>query len=139
MNHLTIGELAQQAGVGVQTVRYYERLGLLEPPARSASGYRQFDGEAAARLRFIRRAKDLGFTLDQIRQLLALRLKPGATCDEVKPQAEAKLTDIEAKITMLQRMAGVLRRLTDACDGRAGDDVDTCPILQALEADDGMD
>jgi len=134
----TIGDLAREAGVGVETIRYYERQGLLAAPARTAAGYRQFGSDAVTRLRFIRRAKELGFTLRQIRELLALRVDPGSTCGQVKAQAEAKRTDIEAKIQSLQRMAEALDALIRACAGR-GDpndaDVATCPILKALEHD----
>lgn len=135
----TIGELAQQAGVGVETIRYYERRGLLATPTRSPSGYRRFNDDALRRLRFIRRAKDLGFTLRQIRELLALRLEPGATCEQVKARAEAKLADIESKARTLQRMAGALRDLTRACEGRPDADADDCPILKTLEDDDVAD
>src|SRR4051794_20492053 len=115
MKPLTIGQLARRAGVGVETVRFYERQGLLEEPDRRASGYRQYPEEVVARLRFIRRAKDLGFTLGEIKELLALRLDPGATRADVRRQAEDKLAAIAAKIHDLQRMQAALRRLTDAC------------------------
>lgn len=86
MKPLTIGEVARQAGVGVETVRFYERQGLLEEPERRASGYRQYDEEAVAILRFIRRAKELGFTLREIKALLALRLADSASNKEAPPQ-----------------------------------------------------
>src|ERR1041384_5413921 len=98
MKPLTIGEVARRAGVGVETVRFYERQGLLAEPPRRGSGYRQYDQEAVAVLRFIRRAKELGFTLREIKGLLALRLDASATRAEVRKQAEAKLADIEARI-----------------------------------------
>ena len=103
MKPLTIGEVARQAGVGIETVRFYERQGLLEEPERRASGYRQFDQEAVAVLKFIRRAKELGFTLKEIKSLLALRMDASATKAEVREQAKAKVADIEAKIADLQR------------------------------------
>jgi Hg(II)-responsive transcriptional regulator len=131
MKPLTIGEVARRASVGVETVRFYEREGLLEEPARRQSGYRQYGEGAVARLRFIRRAKALGFTLKEIRELLALRLDPGATRADVRRRAEGKVADIEAKIRDLTAMRQALLRLTAACDGQgpaAG-----CPILEALD------
>jgi MerR family transcriptional regulator, copper efflux regulator len=131
MKPLTIGEVARQAGVGVETVRFYERQGLLEEPERRASGYRQYDQEAVAVLRFIRRAKELGFTLKEIKGLLGLRLDAEATRAEVRAQAKAKVGDIEAKIADLQRMRDVLQSLIRKCHG---DGTTTgCPILGAME------
>jgi Cu(I)-responsive transcriptional regulator len=128
---LSIGEVARQAGVGVETVRFYERQGLLEEPQRRASGYRQYDGQAVAVLRFIRRAKALGFTLKEIKGLLALWLDASATRAEVRQQARAKVADIEAKIADLQRMREALLKLIKKCHG---DGTATgCPILKAIE------
>src|SRR5437867_9097723 len=104
MNALTIGQLARHGGVGVETVRFYEREGLLDEPARKASGYRQYTEDVVARLRFIKRAKALGFTLKEIGELLALRLDPETSCAEIKDRAKAKIDDIQAKIRDLQRM-----------------------------------
>lgn len=104
MKTLRIGEVAQQAGVGVETVRFLERTGLLEEPQRKASSYRQYDEETVDALRFIRRAKELGFTLKEIKTLLDLRLDTSATRAEVREQARDKVADIEAKIADLQRM-----------------------------------
>jgi Hg(II)-responsive transcriptional regulator len=135
MKPLTIGAVARQAGVGVETVRFYERQGLLAEPQRRASGYRQYDGEAVSVLRFIRRAKELGFTLKEIKALLALRLDASATRAEVRKQARAKVADIEARIADLQRMRDVLQNLIRNCHG---DGTTTgCPILGALEGRDG--
>ena len=131
MKPLTIGEVARQAGVGVETVRFYERRGLLEEPQRRASGYRQYDGEAVAVLRFIRRAKELGFTLKEIKALLDLRLDASATRAEVRRQATAKVADIEAKIADLQRMRDVLHKLIRKCHGDGA--ASGCPILEALQ------
>jgi Hg(II)-responsive transcriptional regulator len=130
MGPLTIGQVARRTGVGVETVRFYERQGLLEEPAREASGYRQYPEDAVARLRFIRRAKELGFTLREIKDLLALRLDPGATRADVRKRAEAKIADIEARVRDLQRMREALLRLTAACAGHGP--VSGCPILEAL-------
>ena len=131
MTFLTIGEVARQAGIGVETVRFYERQGLLEEPQRRASGYRQFDPEAVAVLRFIRRAKELGFTLKEIKGLLALRRDASATRAEVRQQAKAKVTDIEARIADLQRMRDVLLKLVKKCHGDGA--ATGCPILEALQ------
>jgi Hg(II)-responsive transcriptional regulator len=127
---LTIGQLAREAGVGVETVRFYERQGLLEEPARRASGYRQYGEEVVSRLNFIRRAKELGFTLREIAELLTLRDDPDTTRADVRRRAEAKVTDIDTRIRYLQRMRDALSRLTATChgDGPAA----TCPILEAL-------
>lgn len=131
MKPLTIGEVARQAGVGIETVRFYERQGLLEEPERRASGYRQFDLEAVAVLKFIRRAKELGFTLKEIKSLLALRLDASATRAEVREKAKAKIADIEAKIADLQRMRDVLEKLVKKCHGAGA--ATGCPILEALQ------
>ena len=90
MKSFTIGQVAKHAGVGVETVRFYERKGLLEEPERKASGYRQFDEKVVDRIRFIRRAKELGFTLKEIKELLELRLDPATTCADVQSRAEAR-------------------------------------------------
>jgi MerR family copper efflux transcriptional regulator len=131
MKSLTIGEVARQAGVGVETVRFYERQGLLEEPPRRASGYRQFDQDTVDVLRFIRRAKELGFTLKEVKGLLALRLDASATRAEVRQQANAKVTDIEARIADLQRMRDVLLKLVKKCHGDGA--ATGCPILEALQ------
>src|SRR5690348_11902107 len=130
MKPLTIGEVARRAGIGVETVRFYEREGLLAEPARRASGYRQYGEDAVPRLRFIRRAKTLGFTLKEIAELLALRDDPDATRADVRRQAQSKVADIEAKVRDLQRMKEALLTLAATChgDGPAGG----CPILEAL-------
>ena len=131
METLKIGQLAQRAQVNVDTVRYYERRGLIAEPARRKSGYRQYTSADVDRIRFIKRAQDLGFTLNEILDLLELRVDPDTTCDEVKQQAEAKITDIAAKIQTLQQMKRVLSRLVASCDARAP--TSECPILEALE------
>ncbi len=131
MTYLTIGKVARLAEVGVETIRYYERQGLLDKPPRSAAGYRQYSEETVARLRFIKRAKSLGFSLREIRELLALRIDPQSTCDDVRRAAEAKIRDIEEKIRALRRMKEVLTKLAAECPGQAP--VSQCPILDALE------
>jgi MerR family copper efflux transcriptional regulator len=129
----TIGSVARRAGVGVETVRFYERQGLITQPARGASGYRQYPEETVVRLRFIQRAKALGFSLREIRELLSLRIDPTGHSGAVKARAQAKIADIEEKIRTLRRMKETLARLSAACDGCAP--VRACPILDALEAD----
>lgn len=130
MNTLTIGRVAQQAGVGVETVRFYERQGILEEPPRRQSGYREYGEDAVARLRFIKRAKQLGFTLKEIKELLALRRDPSTPAAEVKRRAEAKIADIEMKVRSLQKMKKALLKLTTACS-RHGT-ISECPLLGAL-------
>lgn len=136
MKPLTIGQVAKRAGIGVETVRYYEREGLLEAPERRPSGYRQFNEGIVARLRFIRRAKDLGFTLNEIKELLSLRLDPSTTCADVKKRAEAKITDIEGRIDSLKRMRRSLVKLTKGCRGQGV--TSDCPILDALDDGENM-
>lgn len=123
-----IGTLAKRAGVGIDTVRYYERSGLLAPSQRLSSGYRRYTPLELARLRFIRRAQALGFTLSEVRELLTLSAKRDVA--RVKRSAEAKLQDVDRKILALQKIRDGLATLVAACPGhgRAAD----CPILQAL-------
>ena len=131
MNTLRTGDLARQGGVHLETVRYYERRGLLPKPPRTSAGYRAFDVEAVRRLRFIKDAQALGFSLKEIKALLALRLDPRASCAEVRRRAEAKIADIDAKLRALRAMKRALVRLTAACAGRGP--VSACPILESLE------
>lgn len=134
MDGLTIGELAKQAQVNRETVRYYERRRLLGPPPRSPSGYRLFSEEALRRLRFIRHAKALGFSLNEIRELLALRVSSVDACERMRDRTQAKIEDIERKVRALQRMKSVLSRLSAACSQRRT--TVNCPILDTLEAND---
>lgn len=131
MNSMTIGNVAKRAGVGVETLRFYEREGLIDEPPRRASGYRQYPTDTVDRVRFIRHAKDLGFSLKEIKELMALRIAPGATCAQVKERAEVKLEDIEKKIRSLQRMKRVLQQLMSACGAKGP--ASECPVLDALE------
>jgi Hg(II)-responsive transcriptional regulator len=132
MESLTIGKLARLAEIGVETVRFYEREGLIAEPPRRRSGYRQYPEETVHRLRFIRRAKELGFTLREIKELLGLRVDPSsdATCDAVRKLAEEKIADVRGRIRTLQRMEAVLTRLADSCRNRAV--TSECPILEVL-------
>ena len=133
MPGLTIGQVAKAAGVGVETVRFYERQGLFDPPPRRPSGYRQFPEDIVHRLRFIRRAKELGFSLKEIRELLDLRLDPGATCADIKGRAQGKIDAINEKVKTLRRMKRSLGKLLAACDGKATLPADECPILASLD------
>ncbi len=131
METFTIGKVARQAGIGVETIRFYERTGLLEEPPRNASGYRQYTSEAVVKLLFIQKAKRLGFSLHEIGELFALRQSKDATCDEVKKQALEKIETIEAKIEDLLRMKEALSELTCQCSGSGP--ASECPILTALD------
>src|SRR5216684_812197 len=131
MKSLTIGRLAKQAGVNLETVRFYERRGLLPTPPRSASGYRLFPADAARRLRFIRRAQELGFSLKEIRELLSLRVSRATKSRDIRARTEGKIADIDAKIRSLESMKRTLRKLTKACDGCVP--IAECPILDSLD------
>ncbi|HSG46555.1 MAG TPA: heavy metal-responsive transcriptional regulator [Longimicrobiales bacterium] len=128
---MRIGELAEMAGVGVQTVRYYERRGLLPEPSREESGYRKYADGDLARLRFIVKAKSLGFTLSEIRDLLALRVDPGSTADDVRRRAQSKLDGVDARLRDLGRIRDALSRLVETC--QAHGDAEECALLHALE------
>ena len=128
---LTIGQLARIVGVNVQTVRYYERLNLLAPSARRPSGYRLYGHEEERRLRFIKNAQALGFTLREIAELLALRVGSTARCGDVQKKARAKLVQVASKVDDLQVLARALNRLIRAC--RVGQPTGHCPILMSLE------
>ncbi|MNC86331.1 Mercuric resistance operon regulatory protein [compost metagenome] len=116
-------------------MRYYEREGLLQKPARAANGYRQYPADAVARLRFIRQAKELGFSLNEIKELLSLRVTPGKSCADVRAHAEHKIADVDRRIASLKRVRGVLVKLASACSGKGP--VTQCPILEALEREEG--
>jgi MerR family transcriptional regulator, copper efflux regulator len=131
MNGLTIGELAEQANVHVETLRYYEGRGLIDRPARSASNYRLYPADAARRARFSKRAQALGFSLKDIKGLLSLRAVPETECGEVRRHAEAKIIDISEKIQALTAMKRVLSKLVTECSGERP--LAECPILESLE------
>ncbi|MDR3619532.1 MAG: MerR family DNA-binding protein [Paludisphaera borealis] len=130
---LTSGALAESAGVNVETLRFYERKGLLPTPPRRASGYREYPTEDVQRIRFIKRAQELGFSLVEIKELLALRVRPGATPADVKTRAEEKLADIRRKIASLKAMEKALKKLNETCSGHGP--MAECPILHHLEGD----
>jgi len=128
---LTIGQLAKMAGVHVQTVRYYERRDLLQPTARKASGYRMYGDDALKRLRFIKNAQALGFTLREVNELLNLRVSSAARCGTMRVKAQAKLRQVEAKTRNLLVLSRALKRLIRSC--LAGQPTENCPILQTLD------
>lgn len=129
---LTIGQLAKTLSISTDTIRLYERQGLIAEPPRSDNGYRHYPSNTIARLRFIQRAKTMGFTLKQIGELLAIQRTSQHTCDEVRQQAQHKLLDIEHKLNELQRLKAALEMLVHTCETPHAEDV--CPLLQALEA-----
>lgn len=132
---MRIGQVAEKAGVGVETVRFYERRGLIDPPPRRPSGYREFPRSVVRRLRFIRRSKELGFSLREIRELLDLSLDPAAACSDVKRKVDDKLASVEEKIKSLRRIKTALARLLRACDARGDANVELCPILVCLDGE----
>src|SRR5689334_21742417 len=130
---LKIGELAERSAVNPQTIRYYEREGLLPEPPRLESGYRMFPESAVRRVRFIKRAQELGFTLAEIADLVSLRVDGQRSSAGVKSLAEAKIRDIEEKIRALEAMKRALTHLSGKCSGRGP--ASECPILESLDSD----
>lgn len=128
---LRIGELATRASVNVQTIRYYERRGLLAEPNRTEAGYRIYPPETARVVRFIKRAQGLGFSLEEVERLLGLRDDRVSSCDEVKALALMKIEAIEEKLHRLTALKTALETLVGSCD--RGDSVRECPILEAIE------
>lgn len=133
MKPLTIGRVARQAGVNVETIRYYERRGLIEQPRRPDRSFRQYSPDIIKRVRFIREAQELGFSLREVANLLALRTDPAANCEDVSAQATAKRKEVRDKIKKLQRMDAALASLIADCP-KKGALVD-CPIIAALDRD----
>lgn len=133
MTTLSIGAVARRTGISVEAIRFYERQGLIREPRRRPSGYRQYGQDDITRLSFIQQAKALGFSLQEIGELLSLSLNPAATCGDVRARASAKLADVEERIRKLKRMQRALRKLVADCPG-TGSVVD-CPILEALDTD----
>lgn len=132
MASLTIGTLAKQAGVGVETVRFYERRGLVRRPLRPGTGYRSYPEEAVARIRFIRNAQALGFTLQEVKDLLALRVTAGTSCAAVRSRATAKVADVKRRVAELERIGKALEKLIAVCPGRGA--LANCTILDALDS-----
>ena len=134
MESLKVGEVAKQAGVNLQTIHYYERRGLLPKPPRTGSNYRAYPTDAVLRVRFIKRAQELGFTLKEIKELLSLRAAPRTRCSDVRRRAEAKVQDIDEKVRTLQAMRRALTKLIGECSGIGP--VTECPIVEALDSED---
>jgi MerR family mercuric resistance operon transcriptional regulator len=132
MDGMRIGELAKQAKVNLQTIHYYERRGLLARPPRTASNYRIYHAASIQRVRFIKRAQELGFSLSEIKELLSLRATPRSRSGEVKKRAQARAKDIDEKVRSLQAMRKALSRLIGECSGRGP--VTQCPILGSLDS-----
>ncbi len=130
MESLSIGQVAEQSGVGVETVRFYERRGLIPEPPRLPSGYRAYPSESVRRLRFIRRAQELGFSLVEIGQLLELHPESRRACGEVRARGEEKLADVRRRIRQLRAVERALGRLVASCC--ANEPLATCPLLKAL-------
>lgn len=133
-DHMRIGTVARECGISIDTIRYYEREGLLPPPQRRPSGYREYDRHALDRLRFIRRAKDLGFSLEDIRELLSLSVDRQHGVKGVKQRAEHRLELVEQRLAQLQRVREGLNELIANCPGHGT--LGQCPILQALSGSD---
>lgn len=128
---LTIGQVAVAGGVNIETIRYYERRGLFPVAGRTPSGYRQYADDAITRLRFIKHAQELGFSLEEIRELLALRVSNGGSCKAVAQKTREKIEIVEERIRHLQRMKSTLEQLSAACAARRP--TEECPILETLE------
>src|SRR2546423_3290773 len=137
MGILSLGRLPRRAGLGVKTVRFYEREALLGEPPRRASGYRQYSEQAVTRLHFIKRAQKLGFSLKEITELLLLRVDAETSCDEVKQRTEAKLAEVERKMVELQRMRQALLQVASLCTGQGP--TGRCPMLEALDQQEPFD
>lgn len=128
---MTIGQVAKETALGIETIRFYERQGLIPDPPRRRSGYRQYPGEIVARLLFIKRAKELGFSLKEIAELLALRVDPDTSAGAIKQRVEEKIRDVEGKIRSLRRIKKALVELDGSCCGCGP--TSECPILDALD------
>ena len=126
MSLLSIGQVAKQTGVTVETVRFYEKQGLIELPQRSESGYRQYPVETTKRVHFIQHAKEVGFTLKEVAELLALRREPGTSCSDIKLRATQKIETVDQKIKDLQLIRAALARMILKCHGSR--DLSSCPI-----------
>jgi MerR family transcriptional regulator, copper efflux regulator len=126
---LTIGQVSRDSGVGIETVRFYERQGLIKEPARKASGYRQYSADVVDRLCFIKRTKLLGFSLAEIDELLSLRADPSTSCEEVRRRASEKIEEIESKMRELDRIRKALAEVITVCDEGTNSE---CLILEAL-------
>jgi MerR family mercuric resistance operon transcriptional regulator len=133
---MRIGEIAQEAGVGVETIRYYETRGLIQKPLRPANGgFRVYPVDAVHRIRFVRRAQQLGFALNEISELLELEVDPSTRCADIRMRAEDKLEDVNARIADLKQISGALKKLIKSCPGQGP--AQKCSILGTLRNGDG--
>jgi MerR family mercuric resistance operon transcriptional regulator len=130
MGKLSIGALARQANVNIETIRYYERRGLISEPPRNKSGHRQYTAETVRRTDFIKRCQTLGFSLKEIEEILELKITPESTCADMKSRVTEKLTDVDKKIDELARIRNALSRLRKKCSGKGP--IGNCPILEEL-------
>ncbi len=133
MERLTIGELAKHARVNLETIRYYERQELLPKPPRLQSGYRAFPEESVRRIRFIKQAQELGFSLKEIKELLSLQTEPHLSGANVRKRVEAKITDVEDKMKTLRAIKKGLVQLKATCNGESS--IGDCPILKSLNSE----
>lgn len=131
---LTRGQLAGCGGVNIATIRYYEKRGLLPDAPRTRAGYRIYAGDALRRLNFIKQAQLLGFSLDEIRELLSLRMQAGTTCADIRQRAREKISAVDRKIADLEKIRDALTRLAAACRGKGP--TSECPILESLDTGD---
>lgn len=131
MNSLSRGALGQRSGVNAETIRYYEKIGLIPDPGRSSGGHRVYEEQHLQRLLFIRRCREMGFSVEDVRGLLSLVDGNQVSCEQVKRMADIHLLDIKTKIADLKKMERTLRNLSSSC---TGDDVPDCPIIEALQA-----
>jgi MerR family copper efflux transcriptional regulator len=133
MTTLRVGELASQGGVNLETIRYYEREGLMRRPKRTSSGHRAYVSGDVLRLRFIKRSQALGFTLTEIKELLAIKVTPNKPCIDVVHQIESKALEVKAKIAHLQAIERTLENMKASCEGRCA--ARECPILESLDSE----
>ena len=136
MEKMTRGDVAECAGVSRETVRYYEKRELIPKPSRTAAGYRQYTGKYVERIRFVKRAQELGFTLKEIKELLSLRADPEMNSSQVKQQAKAKVAEVEKKIRDLRRIKEALTSLIASCGGNQP--TANCPIMEAMRDDEAF-
>ena len=130
MKDMSIGAVAKKTGISIDTIRYYERNGLIDEPSRSSSGYRQYPSEALSQIKFIKRGKDLTFTLKEIKELMNLSRDPEASCVDFKDIATGKLDEIDANLLKLKRVKSNLKKLTVACPEKGA--IENCPIRTSL-------
>ncbi|MBW2249781.1 MAG: MerR family transcriptional regulator [Deltaproteobacteria bacterium] len=130
MEKLTIGQLAKKANVNLETIRYYERRGLLPKPPRNKIGHRQYSLEEVKRTEFIKRCQALGFSLKEVSELLSLKVISGTTCGDIKARVETKIADVEKRIVDLEKIREALLRMSSKCTGKGP--VGLCPILEEL-------